>query len=532
MALTYALLLKLNRGAGTVVERLLPEERASLRVQTPIIKFLEDLPGLSEPRHTFLTGNAGDGKTFAVQAAMETWGVENEGFEVILDASSTYSEAQDPLGALAGKLESALSENKRLLVAINRGQLERLSTFVTERDGSAASPLSLLLEAARGQLTLRVDRQGDDMSEVLVVDLGLQDVLSPAVLFPFFETLAGATEDSGLSASTRSAFLAARASLAAVDGPTRRELARALTALRGTGLHVTMRQLWTLGAYLLTGWREPTSSSMITLEDAVVARLYSPSNSSPIRAALESGIDPALSPWPQLAQDALTGRLLTALGRHAELAPLLAAGTPATAFCLLRVGAAFIGAVGQAPPTSRSPYFKLVMRLKESPEPWPPLAQVPRKLMAGIYGLLEYPRSGPQFPIWQYLCYESREATRATRIAEREASAASFRVGLPRPPQGAIDALEDWSPPYVILEYKSGGGSLRLPPALFNLVYSQDSSSRTISGTTRLTLTRWVSSILPYSERSSGSISLMAPETGRTWRLERDDLDGRLSLKS
>src|SRR5262249_36769900 len=116
--INYSLLLDLYKGKGLVVENLSVEARAALTIETPLFRFFSAAGRTGRPRHIFLTGNAGDGKTFASLTA------DAGGFTVVRDASAGEAgEVGAPVEELARRLAAVLGRGERLLVAINRGQL-------------------------------------------------------------------------------------------------------------------------------------------------------------------------------------------------------------------------------------------------------------------------------------------------------------------------------------------------------------------------------------------------------------------------
>lgn len=188
--LTYGLLLDLYKGKATVVEHLSQEQRSALAVETPLFQYIREAGAAGTPRHIFVTGNAGDGKTFAILTA------NSEGFTAIPDASARRSEERtSPVEALADRLEGHLERGERLLVAINRGQLDRLEGVASHRAGRLAALAASARASARPQAQWPMDA-GDNLA---VIDLGLFDTLSQQVLEPMFDRVSQATAGESLS---------------------------------------------------------------------------------------------------------------------------------------------------------------------------------------------------------------------------------------------------------------------------------------------------------------------------------------------
>lgn len=532
MELNYDLLLKLNRGAGTVVERLTSDEREALLIETPIIRFLRALPNQDEPRHVFLTGNAGDGKTFAIECARVANEAAFRSFEIIRDASEICEEGKDPVRSLADQMAAALRKDRRLLVAINRGQFERLYSQVEEDQRPEDQALASLLELAKPQLALREELGDEDTSQALVVDLGLVDTLSEETCAPLLDRLAETLPSPGMDATALAALTAAKASLK--DSYSRAEVLRALGALRGRGLHVTMRQLWTLGAFLVTGWRAPNTSSSLTLRDAVVARLYADESSSPISSELRSSVDPALRPHPELALSALTSTLATELRRHEALAPLLDEDASAQGLEALRVGSAYGLGSQDGQGASVVAFRQASARLQKSDPGWLGDKEIAKGILQGVFKLLHLPELGQSFPSWQHLCYNYQRSDEATRLAERAFNYQSFEVSVPRPTSAAVLAMGTWSPPRISIAPRVKGEigpRLQLTPDLFNLIWAPKRGA-SLGRAQAEVLRRWVSQCGESAASLDEGVHLSTPAYAGITTISRDTLTGHLTISS
>jgi hypothetical protein len=454
----YSLLVKLYRGSASVVERLDPREQEALRVRIPLFDELKRVLSGGYPRHVFLTGNAGDGKTFASRVAFSG---DLSGVCVIQDATEVHADAGPPIEALAARLAGALTRGERLLVSINRGQLERLRDHLSRGEGGA---LQDIIERAYQALRLR-GRWPEDEGGPLVVDLGLMDVVQEAILGPTLEKLAEVVPDPGMSAGSLAAFQAAQAAIK--HDSARGAIARALRAARASGHHVTMRQLWSLLAYLLTGGRAPDDTRPVGVADTLGARLFGEQADGPLFEMLGAE-DPANTPWPALARRLLQDEA----GLRGLLAGLPGVGELARAGALNGRVAARIAVVhglrDPSPPSREQPRYlfdQILERLKEKPEQH--LNPQATNILGGIYQALGAWTEGDVFPVWERLCYDLGRFDEAALVANRQMDAAALRFELPRPNPAAAKALGGaWRPPFLWLCYGDHGERLRLPPLL------------------------------------------------------------------
>ncbi len=531
MPLTYSLLLRLDHGPAAVVENLEPTDVLSLRVETPVTRFLGALPSAETPRHVFLTGNAGDGKTFAVTSALVDDDAAFEGFRVITDAAAVHREREDPIETLASEMSAALLRGERLLVAINRGQLERLHRHVSAHPRDYE--LRGLVAAAVAQLPLRVDPSDEGTDHVLVLDLGLVDTLAPEIVDAILDRLASVDPDPEMSPNALAAFSSAQRELA--SSLIREELRRGLNALQGTSLHVTMRQLWSFGAYLLTGWRPVDCGKPLTVGDSVAARMYSEEASLTLVDALRERCDPALTPRPRAAALALRKELAALLREREELRPLVGEGAVVGGPAALRVAATYKIAPGEdAPAPALSAYQQAVSRLRGEAG-WVSLGNATGRLLKGVFEALDLPRHGGQLPRWQQLCYDTRRLGGATMIAGEVIDPAEYQLALPRPTPRAEDALSGvWSPPYVVMaprKARGPGGRLRLEPHLFCRLYSDASAEASpLSPASAEVLRRWLSQASLGSRSLEDELWLASRGHTSVEVLQPDHFTGRLTF--
>ncbi len=497
--LSYALLLELYRGRATVVEQLTESERKAMAIETPLFAFIRDAASRATPRHIFLTGNAGDGKTFAIQT------LASAGFEKIMDASARDATATaPPIEQLANRIEAALARDARLLVAINRGQLDRLEGYARKRTGA----LSKLIEQARSQSRLRAQWDASAPEpDVALIDLGVIDTLSDAVLMPMLDRVCSAQAGAALSTSTAQAFLTA---VSALQAPRVRDWVRhALSAARAQGHHATMRELWSFFAFLVTGAREVGSTEPLSLEDAVGARLFSNEARGVLFDHVRERSDPAFTSDPRIVRRCMLGNAQAALAGVAGVGPLVTSGE-VDGTTLRRVFA--VHSDETVPPIAVEDSFtQLVRHLAGKPQGWHSLPAIAEDLLQGIYRQLQLPRSRRQFPAWQTLCYDSAKLSEAAAVSHGDLNAGQLRLALPRPnPTCQAALMGAWRPPYVWLSVAAGTDAnsdvlatraLRLTPRLFVCLRQPKRSE--LTETERFTLRRWIATAQAASAEST-----------------------------
>lgn len=534
MSLTYSLLLALDHGPATVVENLTASQITDLRVTTPVTKFLEELPRMDAPRHVFLTGNAGDGKTFAVKSALASDPNAFGDFQIINDAAAVHRQGSDPISALAEDLAGALRSGRRLLVASNRGQLERLERHVSSGGAGGSTELGELLKAAVSQLALQISPSDEGTDDVLVLDLGLVDTLAPEIVDPLLDQLATARPDPEMSGPAGAAL---EASCAALREPiVRAEIRRGLNAIRGLALHVTMRQLWSFGAYLLTGWRASNDERPLGIADSILARLYSESAEGALIENLRRRADPALVPRPGATSLALKGQLGAALRARSELAILLPEGSQPKGSAALRAAAAYGVGDDWQPAQVVSSYQKAIDHLRShGASGWTHAPTVTRSLLKGIFKALSLPTHGNQFPRWMQLCYDVRRLGSATMVANEHLDAERFQLALPRPSPAAERAFANaWAPPYLLMAPVHGasvGARLRIGPALFARLYSStDPVTTPLSDAAAEVIRRWLAQSAVGAREFVAESWLASRRHGTIETLTRDPLAATLSF--
>ena len=482
----YEFLLDLYRGRATAVEQIADDLRKRLAVSTPVTRFLQEAD-TDGTKHVFLTGNAGDGKTFAICSS------DVQHMEVILDASAVLADAGDPLEGLAAQIEQTLTDGNRLLAAINRGQMERLTGFVQQHD--AYPQARDLLEEAQPLLQLHVEPL-ESSPHVSVIDLGLFDTLSDAVLDPVLNKVAGWELDGLTKGPTHAATSAAQAALQ--EHGIREFVKTSLRRSRASGQHVTMRQIWSVVAYLLTGGRAAADvHPEATLADSVGARLFSEASRSPLLAAYRTDADPCLVAQPRLAQAVLN----RSWRQYYEALPgleglLILPDSDSRGRTLARAGAVHGASIAERPKVPSDPFALVVTHLRDK-NGWRREAPITGRLLSGAYASLGLWYAEGTYPAWERLCFDATRAGRAGVAAFATIDRQQLEIALPRPNRAVIDALGNtWWPPYVLLAFKTEGGrhSIRLTPRIFRSLYTEDEvERRSMMPAEKLLIERWLS---------------------------------------
>lgn len=492
--LSYSDLLSLYRGKAAAVEQLTAETRRALAIRTPLVEFIEEADRSNAPRHIVLAGSAGDGKSFAALAA------ETKNFEIVLDASQGETNSSgSPVEDLVNRIADVLGRGRRLLLAINRGQFERLEMHLRD---AGPQPVRDFATNARKQAAL-LDTWHISETDVGFVDLGLLDTASDLMVDGMLDRVVAAAATDDLSPHTRTALSAAQVAL---KTPLVREyLKRVLRAAHSRGHHSTPRQLWSFFSFLATGARDAQSNTLPTLADAVGARLFSATAEGALFELAKELADPAVVPNPVLAKKALRRDLAMDLRAQAPglggLAP--ADNTDADGELLSRV-AVVHGYVDQgvAPPLS---FRRAVEHIDRSGQVWLRDDILTGNLLSGLYRVLGLWSRGNSFPAWETLCFDTTRFRNAASAALEEIDPGALRLAVPRPNPTAQRALRDmWLPPFVWLSTTSSTGThnaLRLTPRLLELIRSEQSDLA--SSTELLTLRRWLSAFPTEGRRPS-----------------------------
>lgn len=517
MALSYELLLDLYRGRAAVVEQMSASEREALRLDTPLARFINQAALEGMPRHIVLTGNAGDGKTFAALTS------QAEGLSLVLDASADAS-GRPPIDRLAKHLAALLEADRRLLLAINRGQLERLAAAVATEE----TPLGRFVAETRRQISLRVSwSEEPPFDDVAVIDLGLCDWTADEVVEAML-LKAAAVDLTGVSGSARTAADEARRALSTTH--VRRWVHGVMAAVRAEGRHVTMRQLWSFTAFLITGGIRPDDASKHPgVDETVGARMFAyKAQRTPLETALPL-IDPARLPEPGLVRMLLSG------AAQAHLRSLEGVGVLANydADGVAAARAAVVHDSKRAPSIDLEDTFtQLAKRLAGKPG-WNRMSSATSRILKGVYSSLGLWCADPAFPAWQVLCYDSARYARAPAVANGEISLDSLALALPRPPPRCEQALSGtWRPPYLwIGADTSEEARLRLSPRLVRSLYVDD--PRDLDSSDSLLLARWLARLPASTNPNRVRVGRSAAhgDAARPPSITKDDISGRIRIE-
>ena len=513
----YDFLVDLHRGRAAVVENMTLEQRAALKIDTPLTAFIERAAREGDPKHVVITGNAGDGKTFAaVQSVLP-------GMTTIVDASArlqTDPVGLDPIEALADRIANVLSVG-RLLLAINRGQLERLARFCRTKPHHSAAAFAL---AASERAETRPIWKPETSRDVAVIDLGLFDTTSGLIVDAMLEKVVN-VDVSDLSEETRQIVVAATEALKSAH--VRAWVKRVVLEVAARGGHLTLRQLWSFVAFLVVGGRPADSQSPPSLRDSVGARLFRYEDASMFEEAILA-IDPAYHlPRPDLARMLLSDDMADTVVAAVGL-PLTSADGGADV-----IRALTIHDPARNPPEGVDNYQRFSTLLRAEPPGWHSHSTIATKLLVGIYRTLGLWQAAGAFPAWQALCYDSSrlryEGTLSAAVAANASvDPGSLRFALPRAHPAAEDALAGaWRPPCVLLAFEHAAGSrtgdaLRLTPRLFRALYSPETQLLDpLTGSEMMSLERWLARA---PRAGAGDVIRVSGATPTPLRVEVDPL--------
>lgn len=360
---------------------------------------------------------------------------------------------------------------RRLFVAINRGQLERLSDALRERP---ELQLKGIIAAVVGGLRLRVrwsEEEVKRLGDVVAIDLSLQETGISELLDK--ACLAAPPGDP----CTAKAFHAARDTL---SQPSARErLDSALRAVQLSGHHLTMRDLWSFVSHLLTGGIADPPQRSITLDDHVGCRLFSGQAQAagvPIIGLIAKYADPAREAWP-----IVTRRLLLGEGgyiRHPLGGAEQDQGAPQPSAADV-VRAMWVDGTAPLdrwlPDVQDTKYAKIREAALRRPSEWLDDERMCGTILRWLAELAGDPvASGDKrLPAWRRLAYEDRFRDVAPAVASEEIDAQRLRLGIPSPSPAAREALGERAlVPFVWFAEPDSQDSarLRLTPRLLAAV--------------------------------------------------------------
>jgi len=401
---------------------------------------------------------------------------------------------------LRDSLREQLSAGKRLLVAINRGQLERLESELG--DGEADAELRAVVSAVEAGLRLRVGWSQDDVAalgDVLTVDLSLQDNLDERVF--------GVLLDKACAASPPAAAAAAAGFHEATSLLMRPEVRRRVfavgAAIQAEGHRATMRQLWALVSHLLTGGRADREEGVRPLSwtDHPGARLFRQPD-GPNRLLLvdlaASSADPSRVAHPRLTL-ALLEEIVQAPGALAGEGGPLAEGVRGVDV----VRALWLEGDARLEPQAGAQatlFSKLVAAASRPGGGWTrPAAPIKAvlKILAAVAGQAQVDNG--VLPAWRTLAYEDRRRAAVPLVASSNIDVSALRLGRPRPAPAALEVLGGeggYFVPYLWLSDSTdpaSGVRIRLTPTLLRDGAAAQSSRRRSTGAEVMAVRSWLS---------------------------------------
>ena len=529
MTLTYDLLQSLQGGSASVAEHLTADQRRSLWVETPVAEYLREAASCSPRRHLFLTGSAGDGKTTLLREISESF--DPDEWHLCSDASDRN------VPDLAEGLSEELRAGRYLLVAINRGQLERLEDYVSECDEHEG--LRVVLETVAACMELRVrwtDSDRERAAGALAIDLSLQETLAEEVVSRVLERALSTALPEGPWA--RQVFQASVEALSCEGVQSR--VHQLLRVVSSHGRQVTMRDLWSFVSHLLTGGHSGTAAEAPLgaggLREAVGARVFGqPVGVGQVLLAqliCDAGgtADPARAAWPSLTADLLRKGLPTVLQGLVGLDGLALSPLELPEAELSDLGAAAVRTAwvhGHAmtmdsdwEPTAENAQFpKLVNALKNEAD-WVHDPQLAHTLVSDLSALAGQPSVQGQPLAWRVLAYEVRRRQVAPFLAGDVIKLAEVHLGLPRPHPDVEQALGDrYRVPFVWIGVGVGEGPrLRLTPSLVSAMTER----RGPATAARVGVRAWLDR-LPVARSHEVRIR---PREGRGLSIQQSILDG------
>ncbi len=493
--LTYDLLLRLSGGDASVVERLSDDEIDALWVETPVAEYLRREASLPEPRHVFLSGGAGDGKTTLIRKTEQhfdrnTWHIE-------LDASTmTPDQVHD-------RLVAQLREGKRLLVAINRGQLERLLQIA----GSDSELLPVLTAVAEG-LRLRVEWRPEHIEalrDVVTIDLSLQDNFQDGVFGELIRRACEAAPPHDPVIATcflESAELLRRSAV-------QKKVMDVGQAIQARGHRATMRDLWAFVSHILTGGLpdEPSPRQELSWTDHVGCRIFRQQHRSAgsltlVMQACDCA-DPARVPHPALTRDLLSGgldQLPHPLERHGLVGE--GSGAPGGADVVRALWLIGDARVNAAPVQRQDLFTRLVNLTKDEKNSWVQSDRAVRRILELLAALVGHRMHEGELPAWRRLAYEERPRQQAPFVADAIIDRRVMHLGRPRPSPAAMEALggeDSYFVSYIWLAdtpTASWSPQLRLTATMINdALQARDATGTGRSGSEVMAVRLWLSRV-------------------------------------
>jgi hypothetical protein len=273
---------KLYRNANSYADRLNPEELDWIHVDLGIDKFI--LGEASEGKQVIITGNPGDGKTFAIERLRPQ--LEQTGAMVITDANAFED------GQVLAAWRSCEDNRRPLVLAINEWPLFELQRLAIQEE---FAPVAEAIRQVRSAVFFGPEpepRQG----RVSVIDLNLRNVLAKRVVSTALARLTAERFTRDLNPADPAVVNAERLMQERVQ----ERLGALLGHAARLGQHTTMRQLMGFLAYLLTGGTDATTRIMSQENGRYYysSLAFDPVADGPLFQLLRRAFDPAVITHP------------------------------------------------------------------------------------------------------------------------------------------------------------------------------------------------------------------------------------------
>ncbi|WP_417564156.1 Druantia anti-phage system protein DruA [Microbacterium sp.] len=235
---------KLYRNTNSYADRLSQEELDWIHVDLGVDEFI--LGEASKAKQIVITGNPGDGKTFAIERLRAQ--LEHIGAVVITDANAFED------GQVLAAWRSCEDNGRPFVLAINEWPLFELQRLAARED---FTPVAEAIRQVRSAVFFGPEPE-PRKGRVTVIDLNLRNVLAGRVVSTALGRLTAGRFTQDLNAVDPARVNAERLTHERVQ----QRLAALLEHAARLGQHTTMRQLMGFLAYLLTGGTDATTRIM------------------------------------------------------------------------------------------------------------------------------------------------------------------------------------------------------------------------------------------------------------------------------
>lgn len=303
---------KLYRNANSYADRLSPEELDWIHVDLGVDEFI--LGEASEAKQIVITGNPGDGKTFAIERLRPQ--LEQIGAMVITDANA-FEDAQ-----VLAAWRSCEDNERAFVLAINEWPLFELQRLAA-KEGFA--PVAEAIRQVRSAVFFGPEPE-PRKGRVSVVDLNLRNVLAERVVSSALARLTAERFTEDLNPVDPARVNADRLTQERVQ----ERLAALLEHAARLGQHTTMRHLMGFLAYLLTGGTDATTRIMSQESGRYLysSLAFDPAADGPLFQLVRRAFDPAVITHPEWDEALWRGTTDTKDWLNGDV-PAAAAGCPA-----------------------------------------------------------------------------------------------------------------------------------------------------------------------------------------------------------